>query len=531
MTPGLFMECIRLWWDMFFYSEWFYFALFLPIVMILYQAAGKKYCRFVLLGAGWFLFLTLDGKLFFCNILAVVFCREIGIRLERIGQNASLKGKEKNRAKRKLLVTGVLLLIAMLFAFKYLNFFGENIGYLAAAWKLPFVWKSLPLVVPMGISYYTLEAIAYLTDVSGGKIPAEKSYVNLALFLSFFPKIIEGPILRYGDVSEALSGGGDITYVNLTAGYQRILWGLFKKLLIADHLAPAVSELFGGGYEDGSAALAAAVLFTLQEYADFSGTIDIAIGSGRIFGIRMAENFRQPFFAKSASEFWRRWHITLGSFFRDYVFYPLAISKPVMKLSKRVKNHFGKKAASFVPTAIALFGVWSLNGLWHGPKWTYIFFGMYYFVMILAENLLEEPVKKLYTALSVKEESIGIRIFRSVKLFIIVMVGELFFRADSVKEGARMLKSIVTDFHVRFLYENAGKLGMDVFDYITVAVALLVVLIVGIFREKDIPAEKWLRKKPVWFRYAFWYAAILSVVIFGAYGSGYSVVDMIYAKF
>lgn len=524
MTPGLFIECIKLWWQMFFYSEWFYFALFLPLTALIYQAAGRKKRKFVLLSAGWFLMITLSGWLFLCNLAAVIICRELGVRMGRIDEDGALKRKEKAAKKRRLLLLGVLLLLSVLLGFKYLDFFGENICLLLSALRLHAEWKMLDLAVPMGISYYTLEAIGYLTDVSGGRQKPEKSYADLALFLSFFPKIIEGPIERYGHIHEELAGGSPIRYESLTEGYQRILWGLFKKLMVADHLAPAVSALYGDVPRDGSTALAAAVFFTVQEYADFSGTIDIAIGSARIFGVHLAENFRQPFFAKNASDFWRRWHITLGAFFRDYVFYPAAISKKVMKLSKKLDN-------KMIPTAVALFAVWSLNGLWHGPKWNYLFFGLYYFVVILLENILEEPMGKLVERLRIREDSFGLRLFRFVKLAMIVMTGEMFFRAESVRTGFQMLGSIFTSFHWSVFAESMGNLGMDVFDYWTVALSLCVMLAFGLMKEKEIRIRERFMELPAPVRYAFWYLAVLSIVIFGAYGSGYSITDAIYAKF
>lgn len=521
MSRDLFIACIKLWWADFFYTEWFYYAFFLVIVMALYQITPSRFRKYVLLLADWFLFYSLSGFLIIYNFIVVIICREFGIRIER--------GSEKT--KKILRIIGILIPLIILFIFKYLDFMGENLSLLSTLAGHPHQWEMLYLAVPVGISYYTLEVISYLNDVYSGTVKAERSYINLSLFLSFFPSLIEGPILKYRDVDKDLWAGHSITYESLTRGYQRIFWGLFKKLMIANHLAPAVKILFDGDPEDGSLALAGALFFTLEEYADFSGTIDIAIGSAEIFGITLPENFRQPFFAKNASDFWRRWHITLGRFLRDYVFYPVAVSKGLGRFSKKIKKRFGKKAAKLITPTISLFCVWIINGIWHGPKWNYMFYGMYFFVLIFLETLLEEPFSAALKRLHLTEQGAPVRVFRFVKLVIIVIIGEMFFRAEDMAQGFAMLKSILTDFHGSAFIDELNELGLDIYDYIIVIVSIIILFIVGVLKERNISIRGLLMKCPVPVRYLLWYAAIMAVVIFGAYGSGYSGGDYIYAMF
>ncbi|MCR5774352.1 MAG: MBOAT family protein [Lachnospiraceae bacterium] len=530
MDLKYFTECILEWWGQLSYTVWMYFALLLPLTALIYQAAGKKNRRYVLLAASWFFFFSLSGILLIANILTSAFVWVVGNKLESVNADKSIKRKARKKKKKQILVISVVLLLLVLVIFKYLDFLGLNIVRITQIAGIPFDWKVLGLAVPVGISYYTLEAIAYLSDVYWEKTEAEKSFLNVALFMSFFPKLIEGPITRYGGVPELFAGDG-LVLDNVAYGYQRILWGLFKKLVIADQLAPAVNSLYDGDYMDGGVALFAALAFTIQEYMDFSGAIDIVIGSARIFNVKLAENFRQPFFAKNASDFWRRWHITLGAFFRDYIFYPISLSKNTAKLSGKVKKVCGASVGRFVTPAISLFFVWLSNGLWHGPRWTYVFYGMYYFVLILIENIVEEPFLKLLERLKLKETSAPVRVFRYVKLLFIVMIGEMIFRAESLSKGFDMLKCIFTDLRFDVMAENLENIGIDRYGYIPIIGGLIVVMIVETLKEIGVPLRAKLQALPVPVRFGFWYVCIFVVIIFGAYGTGYDVEDLIYAQF
>ena len=243
-----------------------------------------------------FLF-CLSGYLLLANIVTSTFVWAVGLWLEKVNADKGIKKKERKRKKKRILALGILALLIALILFKYLDFFGLSIEGMVRFIGIDYNWKLLNIIVPVGISYYTLEAVAYLSDVYWEKTEAEKKFLNMALFMSFFPKLVEGPITRYKDASALFEGEG-ISSVNLTQGYQRILWGLFKKLVIADQISPVVGAVFEGGYMDGGVALFEALIFTIQEYMDFSGAIDIAIGSARIFGVTLPENFRQPFFCK-----------------------------------------------------------------------------------------------------------------------------------------------------------------------------------------------------------------------------------------
>ena len=508
-----------------------YFAIFLPVVILIYQITPQKFRWMILLAADYVFFWMISGKLILYLLFATIMTHYIGLWLETAAQ-AGGSAKQVTKRKRKVLAFGILVNLTILIVLKYFNFFGENLSALSNMLSLGWEYKKIDFMVPIGISYYTLQTISYMTDVYRGTIPAEKNIVKIALYLSFFPQIMEGPISRFSETAEALWSGKRIEFENIKFGYQRIVYGLLKKIVIADRVAPVVIKVFKH-YDtyDGSIVLFGAVCFTIQLYMEFSGCMDIIMGSGQIFGVTLPENFRQPFFAKDASDFWHRWHITLGTWFKDYIFYPVSLAKPVKNFAKKVKNRFGRGVSKFVAPFAALFCVWSCNGLWHGPHWTYIFYGMYYFVLIFLENILEEPVTKLTAKLKINREGKGYRIFRLIKLLVIVNLGEMFFRAETVGTGFAMLGRILTNFHITELGDHIYSLGMDRYDAVVALIGILIVLVVDILHEKNVQIRKAISGWALPARWVFWYAAIFIVIIFGAYGAGYTVVDMIYAGY
>ena len=399
------------------YSAPLYFVAFLPMIIMLYQLCPQKFRKFVLLLANY-AFFFIWSKFFLVYQVITMLITYVSAKV--IDHTANKKTKKIS------LFIAIVINLGVLVVLKYTNFFGENIF---AIFHQPFT--PVRLIAPIGISYYTLQMISYLMDTSSGKIHSDHSIVDFAVYANFFPTLIQGPITRFNEIKDSIHAGNPITYQNLKFGSQRILFGLMKKMIIADRLDPAVSKIFTSYTQDGLFSLIGAVLCTIQLYMDFSGIVDICLGSAEIFGIKLPENFRQPFFAENASDFWRRWHITLGTFLRDYVFYPISLAKPIRRLSKFFTKHFGKAAGKFIGPFIALFAVWFLNGLWHGPYWSYIFYGIYYFCFMVLEIILKKPIDTFLKKYQIDDNHIGLRLFRFIKLFIIVIIGELFFRAQT----------------------------------------------------------------------------------------------------
>lgn len=524
------------------YFELAYAFLFLPIVVLIYNLVPQKVRYLVLLLASFIFFFMISSKLIIFLVLSIISIYLGGKLLSSLNdkmekevetceKDLKKEIKDKYKKKKKLVLVLVILFnVIFLFYFKYLKFFTLNTNFLLEWLNIDFKFKIIKHLAPIGISFYTLQAISYMIDVYRGKIESEKNILKLSLYLSFFPTIMEGPIARFGEMAETLFSGIKVSYHNFCFGYQRILYGFFKKYVIADRLNILVKMVFDNYTSySGIAAWAAAIGYTVLLYAEFSGTMDVVIGTGEIFGIKMPENFRQPFFAKNVSEFWTRWHITLGTWFKDYIFYPVSLSKPLKKITVFMRKVLGNRFGALVSGAIALLCVWLLNGLWHGAGWNYIFFGLFHFTLIILGNIFEPVVISLCEKLKINRKNIFYRIMQSVKMTIFIFIGEMFFRAPTLSIGFGMFKKMFTD--LSYTKGELLSLGIDIKDYIILFIAIAVIFIVGILREKNVNIREKIAENNIVVRWIFYYILILSVIVFGAYGPGYAPVDPIYADF
>lgn len=522
-----------------------YLFLFLPAVLLLYQAAPGKWKRAVLLAAGYVFFWSFSKKLVIFLIATTLFthytalgiaalkarCRE---ETERVQKEEKKKIREKYKKRERLVLTGgIAMLLAVLAYLKYYNFFVQNVNMLLEHAGSQALLSPKLLLLPIGISFYTLQAIGYMADVYWEKIIPDPHPGKLALFLGFFPQIMEGPISMYSQTADQLWECRPLEGKNLADGSMRIVWGLFKKMIIADRLYIMVQMVFDH-YRDysGIVTAAAAIAYTVQLYMEFSGCMDIVIGSGRLFGITLPENFRQPFASRSASEFWRRWHITLGVWFKTYIFYPVSVSGLVKKWNRFGKNHLNKHLTKTGVTAMALFPVWLCNGLWHGARWSYIFYGMYYFTLLLAAAAFEPVRNSALKMCRIDEHASYWRVVQLIKTWIIIFTGELFFRANGLKAGIYMFQSIFRDFELQKLWDGTFlHLGLDKGDWLAIFAGCAVVGAVGMIKERKLLGNKSLATMRTPLRWSVYYALIFAVIIFGAYGVGYQQVDLIYAGF
>lgn len=524
------------------YFELVYAFLFLPVTVIIYNLIPKKYRHFVLLIASFIFFTMISKALVIFLVFSIVTIYFGGLGLSKLNNKQEevlavtekedkkiVKGKYK-RYKKLVLLAVILLNVSFLFYFKYLKFFLVNTNLLLDLFNVDFNFKIVKHLAPIGISFYTLQALSYIIDVYLGKISAEKNFFKVALFTSFFPQIMEGPIARFADTADALMEGNKVTYHNFCFGYQRLLYGFFKKYVIADRINILVKIVFENYTSYSGVAVWAAVIgYTIMLYAEFSGTMDVVIGSGEMFGVKIPENFRQPFFAKNVAEFWTRWHITLGTWFKDYIFYPVSLSKPMKKMTTFFRKYLGNRFGALVSGSVALLCVWLLNGLWHGAGWHYIFFGLFHFTLILLGNIFEPLIIKWCEKLKINRQNIFYRVFQSVKMTFFIFIGELFFRAPDLAVGFGMLKKMFTNIH--FSGTELLSLGLDIKDYFILLLAMIFIFIISILKEKGINIRESVSKKPIVMRWCLYYALILAIIVFGAYGPGYAPVDPIYADF
>ena len=505
------------------YHTGLYLFIFLPIALIVYQAVPQKHRWKALLFFGYAFFYLISGKLLLYLLGTTIFTHYIGLWLETAA-------RERRKA---VLAFGVLTLLGVLGYLKYYHFFAQNLNFLTIRAVGETFMPIRTLLLPVGISFYTLQAVGYMADVYWGKIKAEHHLGKIALFLGFFPQIMEGPISMYSQTAEQLWKGEGLSASGLWNGGVRILWGLFKKMVIADRLYILVGQVFDHHQNySGLVTAAAAVAYTIQLYMEFSGSMDIVIGSGRMFGVTLPENFRQPFASVNAAEFWRRWHITLGTWLKTYVFYPVSMSSPVKRWNQFGRKHCGKYITKLGISAMALFPVWLCNGLWHGPRWSYIFFGMYYFAVLMA-GIAVEPIRDWFLRIShIREDSWYWRRIRILKTWGIIFIGELFFRANGFRAGLEMFLSIFRDFSLEPLRDGTFlNLGLRPGDFYAAAAGCLIVGIYGMVQERGMARGISIDKMKLPVRWGICYVLILTLVIFGAYGTGYQQVDLIYAGF
>ena len=526
------------------YFSLLFLGIFLPACLVLYSLTPGKYRKYALLLESLLFYWLISGAYILYLLASVGAIFAFGLWMQRIyvRRDAAVKTAEKAERKaikkayqkkaRHVMTLGVLLHIGLILVLKYTGFFLENVNALFG------LTVAIPAFVkPLGLSFFILQSVSYLVDVYRQTIPADGNVLRLGLYLSFFPGIVEGPICRYGDTARALWEAKPIAYENLCLGLQRIAFGLMKKLVIADRLNPMVEELFSrNDAYPGYMSLVGGVLYTLQLYADFSGSMDAVCGTAQIFGLTVPENFRRPFFSKNISEFWTRWHITLGTWFRDYIFYPVTMSGPLKKLTgaarKKLGNHFGPLVAG----SIALLCVWFSNGLWHGAAWHYVAFGLYHFVLILMGNIFAPYLKKVNDRLGLSSEKKLFHLWQMLRTTVLVIFGELIFRADSMSMAFTLLKNIFAHFDLTGFAYNDLKAALsaadcDVLDLLIVGITTGIVLVISILQEKGIRIRETLNGKPIAVRWAVWYALILFVIIFGAYGVGYTPIDPMYANF
>ncbi len=386
---------------------------------------------------------------------------------------------------------------------------------------------------PLGISYYTMSLIGYLLDVYWRKERAEKNYCKLLLFAIYFPKVFQGPIARHKDLAGQLCEGHGFDYHRYCFGWQRMLWGYFKKLVIADRLSIFVNLVFGN-YETyhGSQFLVAAVFGAFQLYCDFSGCMDIALGASQIFGIELAENFKRPFFSRSAAEFWRRWHITLGAWFKDYVYMPLVISPRLLAVSGKLRKSVGKRTGKAFITVIPLSVVWLLTGLWHGSGWNYIIWGIYWGILIIVSTVFEPEMKKFAGFAHINTESKGYILFRQFRTFLLFVISRIITIPSKLEATGDIFKKIFTDFAPWKLVDGSiYELVLDMANLSLPIILLVLLLFVSQKQESGVVIRERIEALPLIPRWIFWIAATFVVLIFGVYGVGYSASAFVYMNY
>ncbi|MCL4132285.1 UNVERIFIED_CONTAM: hypothetical protein GTU68_013010 [Idotea baltica] len=455
------------------------FIYFFPIVLFLYFLTPNKWRWLILLICSYYFYMSWNVDYVFLILFTTVISYGTAIMIEK---------SETQRLKKIYLSTSVIASLGVLFFYKYFNFLGTSLndvfGLFSSSLEVPY----LKLLLPVGISFYTFQTLSYTIDVYRGEIKTEKHFGIYALYVSFFPQLVAGPIERSTRLLPQFREKHSLKFENVVKGLKWVIFGFFMKLVIADRLSIYVDSVYNNVYQhDGLTFIVATFFFAFQIFGDFAGYSSIAIGVARIMGFDLMTNFKRPYFATSITDFWRRWHISLSTWFRDYFYIPMG------------GNRVG------VPRwYLNLFLTFLVSGLWHGANWTFLIWGALHGIYIVIENYFNLQTKKN------EKKSILSRIFRTLVVFILVDFAWIFFRANNVTEAFYVVKSI---------FEFSGEIFYDfkVFFYATIGLIILFVndLIVENYQNSIIENSK------VNYKVSIYFAFLVCLILFmGVFNGG-----------
>lgn len=522
------------------------FLVFIVCLCLAYFLAPKRFQWWVLLAfslgfyclGGW-------GALPFLLITALsVWFTACYMQKDAEAEKAELKAKKaelskeeksaikaKGKAKRRrALVLCLLLNLGILCAFKYVHFLLAQADAVARLFGGQ-VTDSIRWLVPLGISFYTFQTVGYLCDVYWGKVQAERNFYKVLLFTSFFPQITQGPISAWSELSGQLFAPHDPDPDSLSLGLQRMFWGFFKKMVVANITAGYVENVFANySSYTGVAVFLGALCYAVQIYADFSGYMDIMCGLCQMLGIRLTENFERPYFSKSIAEYWRRWHMSLGTWFKNYVYYPVAMAKWNQKLGRSAKKRLGKAFGSYLPATLALVVTWLATGLWHGASWSYIAWGGVNGLFIIFSMWMEGPYAKWKKALRIREDAWLWRAFQVCRTFLLVTFIKVLPEVGTLRDGLGLWKRIFTE---HSLPRSLGALLPFVDTYRNLAAVLLgvaLMLLVSLLQRKG-SVRAWMRRHvPYLLRICVFVILFFLIIYFGVPASG-GLGGFMYAEF
>ena len=521
------------------------FVGFLAVLFPVYYLIPKRWQWPLLLAASYVFYYIADQRYLFFIAVTTVSTYFVSLKLDQISgeqqhyleeHQAALSRDEKKTYKRKMkarkwhwLLFCLFLNIGILSVTKYTNFVLSNISML---WRGASQFHAIDLIVPMGISFYTFQTMSYIIDVYRGKQEVQRNLLKLALFVSFFPQLVQGPISRYGDLSETLFAEHAFDRRAITFGLMRILWGYFKKVVLADRMIAGVTTLIQTPESyTGTYVFIAMLFYAFELYCDFTGGIDITIGIAETMGIRITENFKLPYFSKNIKEYWNRWHITMGTWFTDYIFYPISVCGPMLKLSKWGRAHLGQAVGKRLTVYLSCFAVWLATGIWHGAAWNFVAWGLANFVVIMASQELEPLYARFHRRFPVKGKA-PYEFFQIIRTFLLMSCIRMFDCYRNVPLTFYMVGTMFTKWRLSVFADGSLlSIGLDVSDYLVLFMGFIVVLSVGLFQKNGGNIRETLYGKPVMVCYGTMAVLLLAIIIFGAYGVGYTSSQFIYNQF
>lgn len=528
----------------------FQFIGFILVTLVAFRLFPVKKQWWILLAASVVFYISFDFWGIFVMIGTALLTYLAALKIQKLKdahtewlkENKKTVDKETRKAvkvqyqkKQKLYVAGtVIITIGVLFMCKYYKVLATDFNNIFNTQ----LWTAENILLPLGISYYSLQLIGYLVDVNRDIISAEKNPLKVILYGGFFLSIMQGPFNRYNDLMPQICAEErkKLTYIDFKFAVLKIVGGYIKKMCIADQVGLIASEVFTNYTKyEGLGILFGIVCFAVQLYADFSGYMDIIIGIGQLFGIKMPDNFRQPFFSRSMSEFWKRWHITLGLWLQDYVFYPILKSSLFKRMGKCITNKLGKEAGRRIPTYIGMFILWVLIGAWHGAGFNYVFgVGILQFIYIFLGELFDTLFCKTKALLHINEKKLYWHIFQSLRTTALMMFAWVFFNAETFADGVKMLKRVFVFPHPDQVFDifSAELIGGGTREKtIFIVICVILIIIVDLINEKNYSIRSFIINSPFFVRFVFYTVIMFVFIVFGAYGKEYVAQDFIYGQF
>ena len=490
-----------------------HFMTFFPIVVFIYFVIPGTFKKIWLLAASYYFYMSWNPKYAILIITSTVLTYGSGLFIEKY------KDKERKccqHINKYILVVCLISNLSILAIFKYGNFFIDSFNRILKQFHISTIQQRFDFLLPVGISFYTFQALGYIIDVYRGDIKAEKNLLQYALFISFFPQLVAGPIERSKNLLSQLKDTFEFDVDNAKNGLLTMAYGLFMKIAVADNISVVIDPIFDSPDDhSGMILLFATIMFAFQIYCDFNGYTQIAIGSAKVLGVGLSQNFESPYMGCSVKDFWRRWHISLTSWFRDYLYIPLGGGK---------KGKFRKQINTMI--------IFLCSGLWHGAGWHFIVWGALNGLFSVFEDIMKPIKGKIDNHLSIDKEKWMYKVFQRIITFTLIDFTWLFFRAPSLTTALHMLKKIVNDFRLAWLINfNFVSAFESAHILMTVMIPLFIIAALDVIKYygKDIKAT--IFSQQIVFRWTIYAAIMLAILYWGLYGTGYEQTQFIYFQF
>lgn len=490
------------------------FLLFFPVVVLLYYLIPGKLRMYWLLVTSYVFYMCWNPAyaLLLLFSTAVTFCS--GLLIGR-AMNRREAGKRVIIHEKVWIALSFGINLGILFFFKYFDFMVENINALRASMGLGQISPGFDVLLPVGISFYIFQALSYTMDVYRRQVRVERNFFKYATFVSFFPQLVAGPIERSSHLLTQFDKPHHFCFSSVRDGLMMMIWGFFQKIVIADRAAIVVNQIFNySSYYSGIELAIGMVLFAVQVYGDFAGYSSIAIGAAQVMGFDLMENFRRPYFATSVADFWRRWHISLSSWFRDYLYIPLGGSRK-------------GKVRRYINVMI----VFLCSGLWHGAAWNYVIWGALNGLYQVIGSLLKPLRVKLMRKTHMRTETFSHRLLQMLLTFVLIDISWVFFRANTVNDAFSILRRLFVWNPEVLLDGSLLRMGFDTAQWVTLGISLAVLLAVSVLQERGVRLRETLNRQEAWFRWTVVIAGVLAVLVLGIYGPNFDASAFIYFQF